>query len=156
MPSFCALSSFAGPILSPASTKDVLADIDPEFLVPAKFYEANGIALNDRGIPTLSPAYETSVEGVYLCGDGRTGPATIVQAEADAIVVSNAISGIREQRFRPVPDQLSNIYPKRGILNHPSVKVHEQNRCLSCSTICEICTEVCPNRANSLDRKSVV
>ena len=28
--------------------------------VPAKFYEANGIALNDRGIPTLSPAYETS------------------------------------------------------------------------------------------------
>lgn len=116
--------------------------------VPAKFYEANGIALNDRGIPALSSAYETSVEGVYLCGDGRTGPATIVQAEADAIVVSNAISGIREQRFRPVPDQLSNIYPKRGILNHPSVKVHEQNRCLSCSTICEICTEVCPNRAN--------
>lgn len=117
--------------------------------VPTDFYKANGIAVNEKGVPTFNKnSYETSVEGVYLCGDGRMGPATIVEAEADAIVVANAILDVRERKFRPLPDNPTSLYAKRGILNHPEKAAHEQTRCLSCSTICEICTEVCPNRAN--------
>lgn len=117
--------------------------------VPTDYYTANGLAVDEKGIPTVDKStYESSVKGVYLCGDGRMGPKTIVQAEADAIVVANAILERKDRKLTPLPESEAAIYAKRGILNHPSKDVHEEHRCLSCSTICEICTEVCPNRAN--------
>ena len=117
--------------------------------VPTDYYTANGLAVDEKGIPTVDKAtYESSVKGVYICGDGRIGPKTIVQAEADAIVVANAILERKDWKVIPLPESEASIYAKRGILNHPAKDVHEENRCLSCSTICEICTEVCPNRAN--------
>lgn len=117
--------------------------------VPTDYYTSNGLAVDEKGIPTIDKAtYESSVKGVYVCGDGRIGPKTIVQAEADAIVVANAILERKDWKVTPLPESETAIYAKRGILNHPAKDVHEEHRCLSCSTICEICTEVCPNRAN--------
>lgn len=40
------------------------------------------------------------------------------------------------------------IYAKRGILILPLSAKAEGERCLRCNDICEVCKEVCPNRAN--------
>ena len=42
--------------------------------VPTEFYEANGIAVNERGKARINDkTMETSVEGVYVAGDGAKG-----------------------------------------------------------------------------------
>ena len=41
----------------------------------------------------------------------------------------------------------ASIYAKKGILAEPGGGP-ESDRCLACSTVCENCTDVCPNRAN--------
>ena len=62
--------------------------------IPAEFYEANGIAVNERGKARVNDkTLETSVEGVYLAGDGARGAATIVEAIRDAQLVAEAILG---------------------------------------------------------------
>ena len=43
-------------------------------------YERNGIALDARGRAALDSNFQSSVPGVYVVGDGRRGPSTIVQA----------------------------------------------------------------------------
>ena len=40
------------------------------------------------------------------------------------------------------------VYAKRGVLKEEQKETKEAGRCLGCSTICENCVEVCPNRAN--------
>jgi putative selenate reductase len=40
------------------------------------------------------------------------------------------------------------LYQKKGILVPKTYGVAEAARCLSCNTVCEICCDVCPNRAN--------
>ena len=53
--------------------------------VPAEFYEANGINVNERGKAKLDQeTLETSVKDVYLAGDGARGAATIVEGIRDA------------------------------------------------------------------------
>ena len=42
----------------------------------------------------------------------------------------------------------AKIYAKRGVLKEKQEETKEAGRCLGCSTICENCVEVCPNRAN--------
>lgn len=117
--------------------------------VPTDFYRANGIDVDEKGLPLINKkTYETSVSNVYISGDGRIGPATIVRAEADSLVIADAILGKPAGETIEIKADLSHLYQKRGILNHPNPTVHESERCLSCSTVCEVCTEVCPNRAN--------
>ena len=43
-----------------------------------------------------------------------------------------------------MPHASEEIYGRKGVLKDKN----EQGRCLSCNQICEICTDVCPNRAN--------
>ncbi len=40
------------------------------------------------------------------------------------------------------------VYSKKGILKDHNCLENESERCLSCSNICELCVDVCPNRAN--------
>ena len=54
-------------------------------------YERNGIALDDRGRIVLDADFQSSRPGVFVIGDGRKGPSTIVQAVADAKVAARAI-----------------------------------------------------------------
>lgn len=128
------------------------ATIDPHH------YHANGIATDERGRPRLGPAYEartaTGLGGVHVIGDGRLGPDTVVRAIADAKVVARAIltaHGIRPDFDRSpaalfTPEQV--IAGRRGILQDRIAPPAEGARCLRCDQVCEICTEVCPNRAN--------
>ena len=62
--------------------------------VPGAFYEANGIALDNRGrVQADQETLETSVAGVYAAGDGLYGPATVVEGIRDGMKAAEAILG---------------------------------------------------------------
>lgn len=117
-------------------------------------YERNGIELDERGRPVLDSDFQTSVPGVYVAGDGRRGPSTIVQAIADAKIACRAIlatQGIVPDWEVPHPTVHlpgPGIGARRGLLIAEINGKAEGDRCLTCQDVCEICTEVCPNRAN--------
>jgi len=117
-------------------------------------YERNGIALDDRGRIVLDADFQSSRPGVFVIGDGRKGPSTIVQAVADAKVAARAIMrevGVKADYDRPHPTVHQPVAPiraKRALIINPLHGKDEGGRCLTCQDICEICTEVCPNRAN--------
>ncbi|HQF80538.1 MAG TPA: putative selenate reductase subunit YgfK [Flexilinea sp.] len=117
--------------------------------VSTDFYQANGIAVDAKGKPVVNPkTLESSKENIYIVGDGLYGPSTIVQAIANSMKAASAIVGfdVTSDVFQPTPKE--NIFPKRGVLIKEEDATHESERCLSCSTVCENCVEVCPNRAN--------
>ncbi|MCI6092894.1 putative selenate reductase subunit YgfK [bacterium] len=115
--------------------------------VPAEFYQANGINVDERGRALVSDKLETNLEGVYVIGDGLYGPSLVVKGMANAITAAEAITG------RMISDSMSksvspeSVYAKKGILDEPGNK-KEADRCLCCSSVCENCVDVCPNRAN--------
>ncbi len=117
--------------------------------VPATFYEANGIAVDQKGRPQVNQeTLETGLSGVYVAGDGLYGPATVVEAIRDGMKAAYAILG------REKDDQLfslsdaDNIYGRKGNLAEENPENVDSARCLSCNSYCENCVEVCPNRAN--------
>lgn len=117
--------------------------------VPADFYRENDIHVTAKGKAMVEKtSLETSVEGVFVIGDGLGGPATVVEAIRDAsaaaaaILEKSIVSDCREKV------QEADIYSRKGVLKEADPEVPESRRCLSCSTICENCVEVCPNRAN--------
>jgi putative selenate reductase len=128
---------------------------------------AFGIPLGEDGRPVVNPeTLETEAENVYLGGDARTGPSTVVQSiaagrkAADGICLKEDASWKRHNRVRKfLTEEIEReILPRKGALIRPlDVKIavsedvfagHEASRCLQCSYICNKCVEVCPNRAN--------
>lgn len=115
--------------------------------VPGDYYETNGIHVDAKGRALVDENLQTSVEGVYVIGDGLYGPSLVVKGMANAIKAAEAIAG------KPIADSMTqlyrpaDLYPKKGILAEVSEKP-EATRCLGCSTVCENCVDVCPNRAN--------
>jgi putative selenate reductase len=105
---------------------------------------------------------ETGLEGVFVGGDARTGPATVVEAIAEARKFADTAAAREKAEipepsfayddFRPAADE---ILAKRGtvVCNAPNLDDREEaslqaKRCLQCDYICDKCVEVCPNRAN--------
>jgi len=110
-----------------------------------------GIAVNERGRAKTNPeTLETNLSNVYVIGDGNHGPATVVEAIADASKAVKAISNIDLDRY--VQDNIIADYQKplakKGVLCKDCSSCQESDRCLGCATVCECCTDVCPNRAN--------
>ena len=117
--------------------------------VPTEFYQACGLNTDRKGRVLADAATkESSVSGVYVIGDGLGGPATVVEAIADALAASEAIAGKKLVRDYEETMEEDLIYPRRGDLLETQAGRAESGRCLTCSTICEACAEVCPNRAN--------
>lgn len=115
-------------------------------------FKANGINMDDMGRLKLLPTLESNIENVYFVGDCRKGPSTIVRAMGDAKVVALDILAKENldndfERFC-VEEDNEVVYEKRGVLVPVIEGNIEGTRCLKCDQICEICTEVCPNRAN--------
>ncbi len=118
--------------------------------VDCKLFADNGIALNERGAVKADPAtLETNEENVFVIGDANRGPATVVEAIADARRVADAIVGPYQAS---VPNGAKAdedcCYAKHGKLALFDSAGKEKTRCLACSTVCECCVQVCPNRAN--------
>ena len=113
------------------------------------FLIENEIAVTESGKAVVDPiTLETGNHGVYVIGDGLNGPATVVEGIRDAgkaaeAILGKAVAGNYEEKA-----DLAVIYEKHGILNEKQDEKKGDSRCLVCSTVCENCVEVCPNRAN--------
>ena len=118
--------------------------------VDTGFYTENGLAVDNRGRAVVNPdTLESSIKHVFVVGDGQKGPGTVVEAIAGA---TKAVQAIRA--FDTEADVDKNVNPdyqkplaKRGDVCTDCASCGDI-RCLGCATVCETCTEVCPNRAN--------
>lgn len=117
--------------------------------VPTDWYQANGLAVSEKGrLYVDEKTLKTSDDNVYAAGDGLYGPATVVEAIRDGRKVAEAIVGeVLARDFDKLAEE-EKVYAKRGVLKEEQKETKEAGRCLGCSTICENCVEVCPNRAN--------
>ncbi len=128
-------------------------------------FEKNGIALTEKGFAKLSDANETSLPGVYIAGDCKEGPKTVVMAMADAKRIAADIlskAGV-DSDFREYPVEAcrGDLIARKGVLDAAGDSLQEALtdavRCLSCGKVCEICADVCPNRANiAIDMKDAL
>ncbi|WP_411681458.1 putative selenate reductase subunit YgfK [Clostridium thailandense] len=120
--------------------------------VDSEILEKNAIELDAKGFAKVSQTCETSVSNVYVAGDMKKGPATIVKAIADGKTVAKDIlakEGLGNDFQKKVIDvDQKAIYSRKGILEDAINSEKEAERCLSCNNICELCVDVCPNRAN--------
>lgn len=120
--------------------------------VDSQILAKNGIELDVKGFAKVNEARETSVPNVYVAGDMKKGPATIVKAIADGkavakdILAKEGLSNDFEKKVLSVDEKV--IYGRKGILKDVVNSEKEAERCLSCNNICELCVDVCPNRAN--------
>lgn len=87
----------------------------------------------------------------YIIGDCNEKPKTIVEAIKDARFAVNKILA-KQESVKNIDslslESIEKIKSKKGILRHETKENHESIRCLQCSSICENCIDVCPNRAN--------
>ena len=114
-------------------------------------FEAAGCAMDAKGRPVTDAGMQTTVAGVYAIGDARRGPATVVESIADAQAAAAAISGIRfdgHEAENCTGSEDLYLY-KKGQLAEDAPMVPDW-RCLGCPTVCEVCADVCPNRANAV------
>jgi putative selenate reductase len=120
--------------------------------VDKSLFEKAGMNIDSLGNPCMSDAMETSLDGVYVIGDCRRGPSTVVAAMGDAKKAALDIlarEGLEHDFVHvPVPVDEAVIVERRGELEGSRLPSEEGLRCLICDQVCRICTEVCPNRAN--------
>lgn len=117
--------------------------------VDPALFEAAGCALSEKGLPRTDAGMKTGVEGVYVIGDARRGPATVVEAIADAQAAAAAIAGIRFDRCEKentAATEQAYLF-KKGRIAEETGDLPDW-RCLGCPAVCEVCEDVCPNRAN--------
>lgn len=121
--------------------------------VDSEFYQELGIKTNQWGyVEAETTTLATNLKDVYVIGDAYRGPATIVEAIADATTVANQICEVHNQHYvanNINPDPVA-VRAKRGVLAVPNCSVNQASNCLECSTVCEACVDVCPNRANMM------
>ncbi len=122
--------------------------------IDSSFYQANGLALDEAGKPLVKEESRESANrpGIYVIGDGLKGPATVVEAIADAAAAAAAIGAALSlsphQEVAGYHHSRQEITAKRGYLKMAQAADKESERCLECGVVCENCAQVCPNRAN--------
>lgn len=145
---------------SPVSTGNTV-ELDADKVIVAvgehidkDLLERNGIELDEKGFPRVGISCETNIPNVYAAGDVKKGPATIVRGIADGKAVAKDIlakEGLSTDFItNNVSINQSTLYSRKGILKETACNEKEAERCLSCNTICELCVDVCPNRANAV------
>jgi putative selenate reductase len=124
--------------------------------VDTSLFTKNGVDLDERGVVVVSEVNETSVPGVYIAGDCKAGPATVVKAMADAKKIAVDIltrEGIAADFVTyQVEACRDELIGRKGVVTAKDASSDGADaasaRCLACGDVCEICVDVCPNRAN--------
>ncbi|WP_293819870.1 putative selenate reductase subunit YgfK [uncultured Parolsenella sp.] len=109
-------------------------------------YASAGVELDRKGRPA---GCATGVDGVWAAGDCRRGPATFVEAIADAQQVAMAMVGASFDAYAAAnaAATVEGCYERKGTLACAESPC-ANSRCLGCARVCEACCDVCPNRAN--------
>ena len=117
--------------------------------IDTTLYAELGVEMDAKGRPVVDANMMTTEAGVYAVGDSRRGPATVVEAIADSAKVAAAIAGISYDKYAEenVAADEKLYTAKKGVQSRDTGKTPD-DRCLGCPTVCEVCTDVCPNRAN--------
>lgn len=132
--------------------------IKADLIIPSIGESTDTASLIKSGLPaengwiTTDKNLETSVENVFLIGDGRTGPSTIVACIQEGRIAADTITLREDSEFDRIeafpfvdPDvRLKEIKGKKGVLEIGETR----KRCIECNFLCNRCVEVCPNRAN--------
>lgn len=117
--------------------------------IDTSLYAELGVEMDAKGRPVVDANMMTTEAGVYAVGDSRRGPATVVEAIADSAKAAAAIAGISYDKYAEenvaADEKLYTV--KKGVQSRDTSKTPD-DRCLGCPTVCEVCTDVCPNRAN--------
>ena len=129
--------------------------------VETDFLNQSGIDIDRGGKAGADPlTNETNIRNVFIGGDARLGPATVVEAIAEGkkvavAIILREIPDFKESEPSRQPVGLEEIYRRKGLLKSaekdftdPDCIRREASRCLDCQTFCGICVDVCPNRAN--------
>ena len=114
--------------------------------VDTAYFMTSGVAVTDKGMAKVDANCKAE-NGIYVVGDAMRGPATVVEAIADATAAAMNIlnSAVKELPFTAQADVLK---AKRSNLTEYVSGETEDQRCLGCNAVCENCVDVCPNRAN--------
>lgn len=117
--------------------------------IDTSLYAELGIEMDAKGRPVVDGNMMTTEAGVYAVGDSRRGPATVVEAIADSAKAAAAIAGISYDKYAEenIAADEKRYTAKKGVQSRDTKKTPD-DRCLGCPTVCEVCTDVCPNRAN--------
>lgn len=117
--------------------------------IDTSLYAELGIEMDAKGRPVVDGNMMTTEAGVYAVGDSRRGPATVVEAIADSAKAAAAIAGISYDKYAEenIAADEKMYTAKKGVQSRDTKKIPD-DRCLGCPTVCEVCTDVCPNRAN--------
>ena len=117
--------------------------------IDTTLYAELGVEMDAKGRPVVDANMMTTEAGVYAVGDSRRGPATVVEAIADSAKAAAAIAGISYDEYAEenIAADEKLYTAKKGVQSRDTGKTPD-DRCLGCPTVCEVCTDVCPNRAN--------
>ena len=129
--------------------------------IDGSIYKAFGVRLDEKGRPVVGDDMLTTAPCVYAAGDCRRGPATVVKAIADAQAAAASIVALtkvisRQAAEEELFDRFASenaamdeaaCLEKKGRLEKDLEAVPDR-RCLGCAAVCEVCADVCPNRAN--------
>ena len=117
--------------------------------IDTTLYAELGVEMDAKGRPVVDANMMTTEAGVYAVGDSRRGPAPVVEAIADSAKAAAAIAGISYDKYAEenVAADEKLYTAKKGVQSRDTGKTPD-DRCLGCPTVCEVCTDVCPNRAN--------
>jgi putative selenate reductase len=130
--------------------------------VDADLLTYNTIRLDGSRVIVNPATLETNIPGVYIAGDARRGPSTVVESIADGRTVAEAICAAAGIPFPQNPviavddkQRISDAHAAHGRvvaakvpIDTPQAAMAEAHRCLACDAVCEKCVQVCPNRAN--------
>ena len=86
-----------------------------------------------------------------IIGDRKRGPATVVEAIADAAqAAQDILSGLEFDQYAAENAKGDPAYAlaQKGSLCADCSQCSAGERCLECAAICQCCVDVCPNRAN--------
>jgi len=129
---------------------DELVEVRADTVVAAIGERPDGRLLSAAGVsvPNRGPAAVRQSERLFLVGDARRGPATVVEAIADAAEVAKLILGTGGADALPLDAGM--LRARRANLAFAIQPEGERERCLGCSSVCGNCVDVCPNRANQV------
>ncbi|MEG2373302.1 MAG: putative selenate reductase subunit YgfK [Niameybacter sp.] len=117
--------------------------------IDQSFFIQNQLKLDHRGFAIHSKDSLEIVPNVFIAGDVKQGPATIVQAIQDAQSVASLLLQRENLEAPPSVTIDTGVEPaSKGLLQHAQKGQTEANRCLGCDHSCSCCVDVCPNRAN--------